>query len=78
VAQHHIIDPATSRPAWNGLAAVTVLADGAAWAEMLAKSAFVAGPRGAAEFLRSHRVTGLLVHDDGRVEELAGVEAFLT
>ena len=75
--QHHIIDPGTSRPAWNGLATVTVLADRAAWAEMLAKSAFVAGPVGGAELLRAHHVTGLFVHDDGRVEELAGLEAYL-
>jgi thiamine biosynthesis lipoprotein len=75
--QHHIIDPGTSRPAWNGLATVTVLADRASWAEMLAKSAFVAGPVAGAELLRSHHVTGLLVHDNGRVEELAGLEAFL-
>lgn len=78
VVQHHLIDPETSRPAWNGLAAVTVLAASAGWAEMLAKSAFVAGPVAGAELLRAQHVTGLLVHDDGRVEELAGLEAFLT
>src|SRR6185369_6230803 len=37
--QHHLIDPTTSRPARNGLATVTVLADGAAWAEIFAKAA---------------------------------------
>jgi thiamine biosynthesis lipoprotein len=76
--QHHIIDPGTSRPAWNGLATVTVLADRASWAEMLAKSAFVAGPVAGAELLRAHHVTGLFVRDDGRVEELAGLEAFVS
>ena len=75
--QHHIIDPGTSRPAWSGLATVTALADRAAWAEMLAKSAFVAGPVGGAELLRVHHVTGLFVHDDGQVEELGGLDAFL-
>ena len=75
--RHHIIDPGTSRPAWNGLATVTVLADRAAWAEMLAKSAFVAGPVAGAALLRAHHVTGLFVRDDGQVEELAGLEAFL-
>lgn len=76
--QHHIIDPDTGRAAWNGLATVTVLADRAAWAEMLAKSAFVAGPVGGAELLRAHHVTGLFVRDDGRVEELAGLDAYLS
>ncbi len=75
--QHHLIDPDTGRPAWNDLATVTVLADRAAWAEMLAKSAFVAGPVGGAELLRAHHVTGLFVHDDGQVEELAGLDAYL-
>ncbi len=76
VRQHHLIDPVTSRPAWNGLATVTVLAHSTAWAEILAKSAFVAGSAAAAELLGAHRVTGLLVHDDGRVEELPGLDAF--
>jgi FAD:protein FMN transferase len=74
---HHLIDPTTSRSAWTGLAAVTVLADGAAWAEILAKAAFVAGPVDGAALLRAHQVTGVLVRDDGRVDELPGVEAFL-
>ena len=69
--QHHLIDPATSRSAWNGLATVTVLADGTAWAEILAKAAFVAGPATAPRS-RAHQVTGVLVHDDGQVDELPG------
>ncbi len=74
---HHLIDPATSSSAWTGLATVTVLADGAAWAEILAKAAFVAGPVDGAALLRAHQVTGVLVHDDGRVDELPGLEAYL-
>jgi thiamine biosynthesis lipoprotein len=75
--RHHLIDPHTGHPAWTGLAAVTVLAETAAWAEILAKSAFVAGPAAAAELLAAHGVTGLLVDDEGRVEALAGLEAFI-
>lgn len=77
VTEHHIIDPSTGRPAWSGLAAVTVLAESAAWAEMLAKSAFVAGPDVGAHLLKDRNVTGLFVHDNGWVQELPGIAAFL-
>jgi thiamine biosynthesis lipoprotein len=74
--QHHVIDPATGAPSWSGLASVTVLSSEAWWAEILAKAAFVAGPKTGRALLASHGVTGLLVHDDGRVDELEGLEAF--
>ena len=74
--QHHLIDPATGAPSWSGLASVTVLSSEAWWAEILAKAAFVAGPRTGRALLASHGVTGLLVSDDGRVDELEGLEAF--
>jgi thiamine biosynthesis lipoprotein len=74
---HHLIDPATSGPAWTGLATVTVLADRTAWAEMLAKAAFVAGPIAGAALLRRHGLTGLLVDDHGQVDLLPGVDAYL-
>jgi thiamine biosynthesis lipoprotein len=74
--QHHVIDPRTGAPSWSGLASVTVLASEAWWAEILAKAAFVAGPKTGRALLASHGVTGLLVCDDGRVDELEGLEAF--
>jgi thiamine biosynthesis lipoprotein len=70
---HHLVDPATGAPARSGLAAVTVVAATTAWAEVLAKAAFVAGPAEGAARLRDAGVTGLLVHDDGRTEQLAGL-----
>lgn len=75
---HHLIDPRTGDSAHTGLASVTVLAAEAWWAEVLAKSAFVAGPREGAALLAGWGVTGMLVHDDGRVEDLPGVAAFRT
>ncbi len=75
--QHHLVDPVAGRPAWSGLAAVTVLAQSAAAAEVLAKAAFVAGPAAGAELLHAHHVTGLFVHDDGHLEELAGLSPFI-
>jgi thiamine biosynthesis lipoprotein len=77
VPEHHLVDPSSGEPAWTGLAAVTVLAGTAAWAEVLAKAAFVAGPVDGAALLAMHHVTGRFLHDDGRVEELPGLEPFL-
>jgi len=63
---HHVIDPASGRPAWTGLVAVTAVAGNALEAEMLAKSALLSGPLGARRLLRLRG--GVLQHDDGRVE----------
>jgi thiamine biosynthesis lipoprotein len=76
VAAHHLVDPAAGGPAWTGLAAVTVLAGSTAWAEILAKAAFVAGPFAGARLIEAHGATGVLVHDDGRVEELPGLAPY--
>ena len=38
---HHLIDPSTGRPAAGDLVSVTVVADSAANAEVLAKAAFL-------------------------------------
>lgn len=63
---HHVLDPATGRPAWTGLVAVTAVADSALEAEIDAKAALLAGPAAAREALR--RAGGVLQHDDGRIE----------
>ena len=63
---HHVIDPATGRPAWTGLVAVTAVAGNALEAEVLAKTALLSGPLEARRLLRKRG--GVLQHDDGRVE----------
>jgi thiamine biosynthesis lipoprotein len=63
---HHVIDPATGRPAWTGLVAATAIAGSAVEAEVLAKTALLSGPLGARRLLR--RSGGVLQHDDGRIE----------
>jgi FAD:protein FMN transferase len=63
---HHVLDPATGRPAWTGLVAVSAVAESALEAEVLAKAALLSGPLGARGLLR--RRGGVLQHDDGRVE----------
>lgn len=73
---HHLIDPATGRPARTGLAAVTVVAGEAWWAEVLAKAAFLAGPVDGARLLNSHGVTGILFDDEGVAHHVDRLEAF--
>ena len=74
---HHVIDPARGAPAATDLAAVTVVAGTAAWAEVTAKTALIAGTRGAAQVVRAAGATGLVVDLDGRTTLLDGIEAFL-
>ncbi|HEX6458625.1 MAG TPA: FAD:protein FMN transferase [Thermoleophilaceae bacterium] len=63
---HHLLNPATGRPAWTGLVTATALADTTLEAETLAKTALLLGPSGARRVLRDRG--GAIVHDDGRVE----------
>ena len=74
--QHHIIDPASGRPAWTGVAAVTTVASEATWAEVLAKAAFLAGVEEGLALLRAAGLTGFVIEDSGRVHRVAGLEVF--
>ena len=59
---HHLLDPATGRPAFTGVVQATALAPTALEAEVLAKAAVLAGP-GAGRRWLPHG--GVIVHDDG-------------
>ncbi|MEA2369342.1 MAG: FAD:protein transferase [Thermoleophilaceae bacterium] len=63
---HHVLDPATGKPAWTGLVAATAVAGSGLEAEVLAKTALLAGPLAARRVLRVRG--GVLQHDSGRVE----------
>jgi thiamine biosynthesis lipoprotein len=63
---HHLIDPATGEPCWSGLIGSTALGRTALEAETLAKAALLSGPSEGRRVLGQH--SGLLVHEDGRVE----------
>jgi thiamine biosynthesis lipoprotein len=63
---HHIIDPATGRPADSGIVAATVIAKSVARAEVLAKAAIVLGPVRGLAMIHFHKCHGLLVQADGK------------
>lgn len=74
---HHVIDPATGRPARELPAAVTVVA-GEAWrAEVLATAALLTGPDGLCPLLTAWGATALLSPPDDDPVTLAGMEEYL-
>jgi len=58
---HHLLDPATGRPAYTGVVEVTALAPTALEGEALAKAALLSGPDDARGWLRHG---GVIVFDD--------------
>ena len=65
-AAHHVIDPATGRPADTGLASVTVTARSVVEAEVQAKVLFLLGLRAGQAYLeREEGVGAIFVLDDG-------------
>jgi thiamine biosynthesis lipoprotein len=70
---HHLLDPSTGEPAWTGLVAVTAVGATTGEAEVLAKTALLSGPERARTLVA--RRGGVLQHDDGRVEIVAGPPA---
>lgn len=73
---HHLIDPSTGRPGDAGLVAVTVVAGEAAWAEVAAKAAFLAGPVDGARIVTDLGAEALLVTTTGEVHRTPGFAAF--
>lgn len=63
--RHHLLDPRTGLPAQSDLWSVTVVTDRCEQAEVAAKVAFILGSRQGADFLRKHRIAGVLVREDG-------------
>jgi thiamine biosynthesis lipoprotein len=70
---HHLLDPSTGSSAWTGLIGVTALGSCALEAEVIAKEALLRGEAGARAVLA--RYGGLIVREDGDVEQIGPVEA---
>jgi thiamine biosynthesis lipoprotein len=74
---HHLIDPRTGRPGGGGLAAVTVVADDPAEAEVMTKSLFLSGPAGIAAEARRRSVAALWVLADGSAATSGPMDPFV-
>lgn len=72
---HHIIDPRTGRPAASDVAAVTVIAAEAWWAEAQATSLFLQGAAGLRDV--GDTVEALVIFDDGRSASTPGLAGVL-
>ena len=72
---HHLIDPFTGAPSASSLAAVTVVAATAAWAEVVAKAALLADDD-AACLVHAAGATGLAVTTAGELVVFDGLEAY--
>jgi FAD:protein FMN transferase len=70
---HHLLDPATGRPAWTGVLCATAKAPTAALAEALAKAAVLAGPAAGRRVLS--RFGGLLITYDGAILSAEAAES---
>jgi thiamine biosynthesis lipoprotein len=64
--QHHLIDPATGRPAESDVVRVTVAAASAVEAEVRAKALFVAGAEAALREANARSLPAVVVTADGR------------
>jgi thiamine biosynthesis lipoprotein len=62
---HHLLDPATGRPAWTGVIQATAVASTGVEAETLAKTALLLGPERGLRVLEA--LGGAFVLDDGQV-----------
>ena len=71
--QHHVIDPSTGLPAASDLLRVTVVAETAVEAEVLAKALFLAGEREAAAEAGALGIPCVLVTGDGRTVMAGGL-----
>ena len=74
---HHLLDPATSRPAASGLASVTVIAAHAAWGEAHAKAALIAGIDEGTALIEHAGLSALFVADDGETVPVGQFRSFV-
>ncbi len=70
---HHILDPATGRPADAGLISVTVLGENGTVSDGLSTACFVLGKEKGAELLAGYEAEGIFVNQDKKVYVTKGL-----
>jgi thiamine biosynthesis lipoprotein len=70
---HHILDPATGRPAESGLLSATIVSGRSIDGDALSTAAFVLGPERGLSLAESVGVEAAFVCDDGRILKTAGL-----
>ncbi|MEZ5409694.1 MAG: FAD:protein FMN transferase [Acidimicrobiales bacterium] len=67
--RHHLLDPTTGAPSVSAVGTVVVATGAAWWAEVLAKSALLAGFEAGERLLRAHQAAGTLFGLDGAAHD---------
>lgn len=71
---HHILDPETGYPVWNGLTSVTVICDSGFYADGLSTACFVLGKEKAEKLLKKYNAEAIFVGEDKNVYVTAGLK----
>jgi thiamine biosynthesis lipoprotein len=74
--RHHVIDPRSGRPANSGLVSVSVVAGGAAQAEVVATTVLVDGATAGRQLVDELGLAALMVREDGTVSTAGRLGAF--
>lgn len=70
---HHILDPKTGYPVWNGLTSVTVICDQGYLADGLSTACFVLGMEKALPLLEKYGAEAVFVDEDKNVYVTSGM-----
>ena len=71
---HHILDPQTGYPVWNGLTSVTVVCDSGLLADGLSTACFVLGRENSLELLEKYHADGIFVDEEYNIYLTAGMK----
>lgn len=74
---HHLLDPGTLRPSESGVASVTVIAASAAWGEVHAKAALIAGLDDGPRCIERAGLSALFIDEDGGQTTAGDFERFV-